>query len=282
MKTSSKRDNNIVLIIQIMLFIDEHLLKKMKLTKKTAGRKSKLILLELLTILVYDGITERHQTKRGIYNYIKREYSDCFQMPSYANFSVACQKAIRVLGKCLKALLKEAAVAFLDSTPLKVCEQIRVKSYNTLDKRSVGFIKNLMGWFFGFKLHLGVDADGNILSFHISKGNYHDRRGALKLVNPEIEKIAGDQHYGGRPLVEELSTLGIEVVSNAKTNLGQEEKALLRQRSIVETVFSVLKNRYKMATNYPKSKAGYTFHYLRILLAYQMNRYFSQDALINY
>ena len=60
-----------------MLFIDQ----KLKATKsvRRSGPPGKLSELELLTILVCDGLVEQRPTLRGVYDYIKREYDDCFR-----------------------------------------------------------------------------------------------------------------------------------------------------------------------------------------------------------
>ena len=282
MQTSSTRDNNILFIIKLMFFIEEHLPKRVsRKLKNKRGRKSKLSDLELLTILAYDGLTEQHQTILGIYKYMKREYSDCFNLPRYQNFAAHCLRIEKLLEKCLRSICKDSEIAFWDSTPLEVCQPIRVASYKVLDRRSVGFTKNLMGWFFGFKLHLSVDKEGNILAFHISRANRHDRKDARKLITKKTKQAAGDQHYGGRPLVSELKALGVEIVSSAQAELRTEEEALLKQRSIVETAFSSLKNKYKLVTNHPKDKTGYMFHYLKTLFSCQMNKVFSSEVLIS-
>ena len=32
------------------------------------------------------GLAERHKTLKRTYNYFKREYSDCFELPGYQGF----------------------------------------------------------------------------------------------------------------------------------------------------------------------------------------------------
>ena len=41
-------------------------------------------------------------------------------------------------------------------------------------------------------------------------------------------------------------------------------------RPKVEAVFGLLKERFSLVTHYPRSIAGYLAHYLRTLLAYQL------------
>ena len=47
----------------------------------------------------------------------------------------------------------------------------------------------------------------------------------------------------------------------------------LKGRSIVETVFSVLKDRLGLVISLPRSLDGYLAHYIFVLLAYQLGRW---------
>ncbi|MDD2814273.1 MAG: transposase [Thiotrichaceae bacterium] len=61
-------------------------------------------------------------------------------------------------------------IAFIDSTPLRVCDNLRISRHKTFkDDAERG--KSSTGWFYGFKLHLLVDDCGHILSFRITRGN---------------------------------------------------------------------------------------------------------------
>ena len=44
-------------------------------------------------------------------------------------------------------------------------------------------------------------------------------------------------------------------------------------RSIIETVFSMLKDRLGLVTSLPRSLDGYLSHYVLVLLAYQLGRW---------
>ena len=84
MQALSNKDNSIILMIQLLLFIDRQL--GLEPERSGPGRPAKLSDLEALTILAFDGLVEQHQTLRGIYNYIRRDYGDCFHLPTYQNY----------------------------------------------------------------------------------------------------------------------------------------------------------------------------------------------------
>lgn len=69
---------------------------------------------------------------------------------------------------------KPTGIAFVDSTRLKVCHNIRIprhKVFVDTVKRGIG----TMGWFYGFKLHLLVNHVGEIISVNIAPSNTNDR-----------------------------------------------------------------------------------------------------------
>jgi hypothetical protein len=74
-----------------------------------------------------------------------------------------------------------AGIAFIDSMPLGVCENIRIPRHQTFVKE-VGRGKSSTGWLYGFKLHLIVNDQGEILSFCITPGNVDDRKPVPDLV----------------------------------------------------------------------------------------------------
>ena len=50
-------------------------------------------------------------------------------------------------------------IAFVDSTPIKVCHNRQISRHRTFEG-----IENSVGWFYGFKLHLIVDDRGELVS----------------------------------------------------------------------------------------------------------------------
>ncbi|WP_387693354.1 transposase, partial [Photorhabdus sp. RM71S] len=71
-------------------------------------------------------------------------------------------------------------LAFVDSTSIRVCHNIRIPRHKVFDgiaKRG----KGSMGWFFGFKLHLIVNHQGEIVSAKLTPGNVDDREPVREL-----------------------------------------------------------------------------------------------------
>ena len=57
-----------------------------------------------------------------------------------------------------------------------------------------------MGWFYGFKLHLIINNEGEIMNFKITKGNVFDNQVIEDLIkynnnNKKINKLFGNKGY---------------------------------------------------------------------------------------
>ena len=86
----------------------------------------------------------------------------------------------------------------------------------------------------------------------------------------------GDSHYGARVMGRRIfETFGTIIV--APPHFTQKRKILtwwqdllLKARPKIESVFGYLKERLSLVSSFPRSVKGYLFHYLRILLSYQV------------
>jgi hypothetical protein len=70
---------------------------------------------------------------------------------------------------------KETGIYYIDSTPLPVCKNQRIHRHRTF-KGVAERGYSSMGWFYGFKLHLVANNNGEIMNFQISKGNTFDNK----------------------------------------------------------------------------------------------------------
>ncbi|WP_016759716.1 transposase, partial [Leptospira weilii] len=74
--------------------------------------------------------------------------------------------------------------------------------------------KSSTGWFYGFKLHLIINDQGEILSFMITPGNVDDRNSKVifSLVKNIHDKLFGDRGYISQSLFESLYKKGIQLI----------------------------------------------------------------------
>lgn len=163
-------------------------------------------------------------------------------------------------------------IAFIDSTPLRVCKNLRIPRHKTfVDEAGRG--KSSTGWFYGFKCHLIVNDQGEILSFCITPGNVDDRTPVPQLVKSLTGKLFGDRGYISKKLTQRLAAQEINLVTTLKKNMKAQvidafDKCLLRKRSIIETINDQLKNIFNLEHSRHRSLFNYLSDVVACLVAY--------------
>ncbi len=107
--------------------------------------------------------------------------------------------------------------------------------------------KTTMGWFYGFKLHLIVNEQGELLAVHVTPGNIDDRKPLSDMSKSLFGKLFGDKGYISQPLFKTLFKRGLELVTSLHKRMkGQlmllSDRLMLRKRFIIETITDQLKN----------------------------------------
>lgn len=163
---------------------------------------------------------------------------------------------------------------FIDSTVLRVCHNKRIKRNKTF-KGFAEVGKSSMGWFFGFKLHLIINDKGEILSFFLTKGNVDDRdaKTITNMTKDLFGKLFGDKGYISKALSDLLFGNGIQLITAVRRNmkskaLSNEEKLLLRKRSVIETVNDELKNICQVEHTRHRSISGFLLNIMSAIAAY--------------
>src|SRR5687768_9631220 len=180
-------------IVDVFVLVDDYLPKQIK-----PGARSVLSDSELLTILIWDGLTEPHKNLSSLYSWIGREYQDCFpRLPKYQNFVAHCHRLLPQLIWFLGSLLAtDAPLRFADSTMLPVCQPIRADRHKVA-RGVAAFGKNWQGWHYGFKLHVAIDHNNRLAALVFTPASQHDNQVMERLVNDSTKVLVGDSHYGG-------------------------------------------------------------------------------------
>ena len=97
-----------------------------------------------------------------------------------------------------------------------------------------------MGWFYGFKLHLIINEQGEILSFCLTSGNVDDRNEAVvdALTKEIFGKLFADRGYISQELFEKLLKKDITLVTRARKNMKNKlmnlyDRLMLRKRTVI-------------------------------------------------
>ncbi|MDE5770223.1 MAG: IS982 family transposase [Ruminococcus sp.] len=144
-------------------------------------------------------------------------------------------------GKC-------SGISFVDSTPLKVCDNHRIHNHRVFSEYAKTG-KSSMEWFYGLKLHLIINDEGEILSFCLTSGTVDDRNEAVmdSLTKEIFGKLFADRGYISQKLSEKLLKKDITLVTRAKKNMKNKlmdlyDRLMLCKRTVIESVNDFLKN----------------------------------------
>jgi hypothetical protein len=237
--------------------------------KKTRNRPTQLQPSEIMTILIHFHQSKYRNFKSFYFCELQKHLSSEFpRLPSYHRFVEYTKRYLMPLTAYLCSQMGSChGISFVDSTAIKVCHNRRIKS-NKVFKDQAARGKTSVDWFFGFKLHLVFNDEGEVVWLYIGPGNGDDRHGLRQMVNNPFRKIFGkifgDRGYIGKALFEQLfKDHDLELITGLKKNMKSklpmrtEDAFFLRKRCIVETIIDQLKNisqiehtRHRSVTNF--------------------------------
>lgn len=250
---------------------EQQLLSDGQRKRRRAGRMQAS---EIMTII----ILFHHSNHRDFKNYYKglvsQFYADAFpEMLSYTRFLEVMPTVLVPLCSYFSYLKgKPTGIAFVDSTSLKVCHNLRIPRHRVFDgiaKRGRG----TMGWFYGFKLHLIINHQGDILAAKITPGNVDDRKPVPELCEGMTGKLYGDKGYISKALSDDLFDKGVELMTNVRKNMKAKamslwDRAMLSRRFIIETINDQLKNISQIEHTRHRSVHGFMLNLIGGLIAY--------------
>lgn len=239
-------------------------------------REGELAPSEIMTILIHFHQSCYRTFKDYYLKYISTTLRSCFpKLISYSRFVQVMPQFIvpllayqhRLQGRC-------SGTSFIDSTTLAVCKNPRIAQHHVfLDLAARG--KTSVGWFYGFKLHLVINEQGDILAWALTAGNVDDRVPVAGLVKGLFGKLFGDKGYRSQKLFEQLYGQGIQMITKLKKNMKNKlmplvDKLLLRKRAIIESVNDQLKNISQIEHTRHRSPLNFLVNLLCGLIAYSL------------
>ncbi len=233
-----------------------------------------LSLSEILTILIYYHFSKFDCIKH--YYLIKsisgfKEYFP--KMPSYNRFieripEVAMLAVIYLQYKQTKF----EGMGYIDATPIKVCHNKRIHSHKVF-KFVANIGKSSMGWFYGFKLHIICDFNGNIIKCKMTEGSANDLKIGAKMMKDLRGKIYADKGYIGKKEFLQLLDNGLILITGIKKNMKNRvlevwDKILLKKRSLIESMYNIMKNTLHLDHSRHRSVVNAGIYYVTTLIAY--------------
>ena len=272
METSASIDR-FCLPLEISFFTTVILM--MEKTKIVPG--TRMALSEIMTILIMFHLSG-YRTFKWYYqkHVMQHQKKDFPNLVSYNRFVEIMEYALvpLILYIVRARFVKCSGISFVDSTPIKVCDNHRIRSnhvFSEYAKRG----KSSMGWFYGFKLHLIINDKGEILSFCLTSGNVDDRDEIVmnSLTKEIFGKLFADRGYISQKLFEKLLEKDITLITRAKKNMKNKlmdyyDRLMLRKRTVIESVNDFLKNICNIEHSRHRSITNFLVNLLSALAAY--------------
>ena len=230
---------------------------------------------EMMTIVILFQQSHYRTFKAYYTEYVQRHLRSEFPtLVSYQRFIELLPSLLVPLVAYLHTQLGQCTgISFIDSTKLGVCHTARIHQHRVFDGRAARG-KTSTGWFYGFKLHLVVNDEGDLVAFCLTPGNIDDRRPVPKLAGRLFGTLFGDKGYLSEPLAEQLLvTQGLRLITKLRKNMRNRllllsDKLLLRKRAIIETINDQLKNVCQIEHSRHRSPINFLVHLIAGLIAY--------------
>lgn len=229
---------------------------------------------EIMTIVIHFHQAGYRNFKTYYTEYVLRHLRAEFPgLVSYSRFVTLMQRVVMQLWAYAQARCGQCSgISFVDSTALRVCTNRRINRHKVFAGLAARGQCSL-GWFYGFKLHLVITEQGEILAFTLTPGNVDDRKPVPKLVKQLFGKLFGDKGYLSQPLFDSLLEQGLQLITGIRANMKNRlmlmsDKLLLRKRYIIETINDQLKNQSQIEHSRHRSPLNFVVNVLGGLIAY--------------
>jgi Transposase DDE domain len=212
------------------------------------GRGRGLSWSEVMTMVVFFPVspyrTFKHFSQGRMLTQGRAEFPS---LPSYHRFVELIPLTLVPLCSFMQTRKGQpTGIQFIDSWPLRVCHNRRLSSHQVfagLAQRGQGS----RGWFYGCKLPLVINEQGEVLGLTLTPGQVDDRRPVAKLVRPLWGQWFGDRGSLSQELFEQWWADGLPLITKRKRNrkgklMPMIDRLLLRKRALMECVNDQRKN----------------------------------------
>jgi len=177
-----------------------------------------------------------------------------------------CAYLRHCFGKC-------TGTSFIDSTSLKVCHNRRISRHRVFkDLAARG--RTSVDWFLGFKLHLVINEQGELLNAIVTPGNTDDRKPVAELLAGMFGNVFGDRGYISQALSMQLRQASkIHLVTKVRRKMKNRlmrlsDKLLLQRRGLIESVIGQLKHIAQIEHSRHRSPINFAVNLMAGLIAY--------------
>ena len=237
-------------------------------------RRGRMSPAEIMTLIILFHHSNHRNFKNFYIGYVSTHLKEAFpSLLSYTRFLEVMPTVLVPLCAYFTHLKgKPTGIAFVDSTSLKVCHNLRIPRHKVFaGVASRG--KGTMGWFYGFKLHLIINHKGDILAAKLTPANVDDRKPVPEMAENLFGKLYGDKGYISKALAGTLFDKGVELITRVRKNMKARllslwDRAILKKRFIIETINDQLKNISQIEHSRHRSIHGFMLNLIGGLIAY--------------
>lgn len=175
---------------------------------------------------------------------------------------------------------RRAQHLIVDSAPVETASFVRSQSARrSMPEAAYGFIPSKKRHFFGFRLHALVSDEGGFIDFVLSPADVDERTVARELLRPYAgHYILGDNGYSGQPMLIASARAGYRLWTSPRQSQRPKSRQEARwrrwlrsKRDLVETVFSMLSDQFKLETTRALSLLGLKARMASKLLAFNLS-----------
>jgi Transposase DDE domain len=242
--------------------------------QRQRGRQGQLALSEIMTIIVYFHRSRYRDFKHYYTEYVTVHLRPYFpDLVSYSRFVELMPRALVPLCNYLHTRKGRCTgITFVDSTPLAVCHNKRIGRHKVFEGYATRG-KCSMGWYFGFKLHLMVNDQVELLAFRVSPGEVDDRDPVERMAEELWGHLYGDRGYISKVLHDALWANGLTLITLIRRNMKPRlmrlwDRLMLRKRGLIESVNNQLKNISQIEHSRHRSLTGFMVNLVGGLIAY--------------
>jgi IS5 family transposase len=243
--------------------------------EKKRRRCSQMSSSEIITIIILFHLSGFRNFKQFYRGYVCCHLNQAFpHAVSYTRFVELKRTMLVPLCAYLNQyrLGTVTGISFIDSAKIVVCHNLRIPQHQVFHGMAQR-TRGSTGWYYGFKLHLVVNDQGELLSVKVTPANTDDRTPVPELTQHLWGKLFGDKGYINQKLQQELYERGVELITRLRKNmkaqlLNMKDKLLLRKRVIIESIIDQLKNNSQIEHTRHRSPWNFMVNMISGLIAY--------------
>ncbi|SET08174.1 Transposase DDE domain-containing protein [Thorsellia anophelis DSM 18579] len=158
----------------------------------------------------------------GIWRCFNKHWTDLFpNLSSRSQFAKQCQNLWVVKQKILENLNSSGYLFhIIDGFPIAVCHNKRIIHCKQFKGEAArGYCASKEQYYYGFKGHLVVNQDGEIVNFDVTLTNIDEREIPIELLEGKTGLALGDKGYLGAETAEQCINYWIAIEKPVRKNM---------------------------------------------------------------